>query len=152
MSFKPPYANEATKKIALSLSGVVGIAEALISAGRYRGSEESLPYVEKMKESALAALDAVMDGLDEEQIRGILRYGRSSEMLLVPKHSPLCKKEQYIVGEDDLEVLLRDPLSSCNFCPLTAEEAKRCEKRKALLRIGCIDEDEMGAGGCPYRG
>ena len=153
MSNKPPYANETTKRIALTLSGVVGIADALIEAGRFRGSEDALDHIKVLHDEAQSALDAVMDGLDEDQIRGILRYGDLCEFTLVPKSSPVCNKGFFIVDPEDIRAMLHDPLSQCNFCDLTGDEARKCPIRKMLLRTGAVELDEKDKlyGACPYR-
>lgn len=153
MSIKPPYANETTKRIALSLSGVVAIADALIEDGRFRGSDEAIEHVKKMKDDAQMALNAVMDGLDADQAYGIIRYGKLCEFTLVPKSSPICEKGFFIVSPDDISAMLRDPLSRCNFCDLKGKDAKKCEIRRMLLRTGAVELDESDKlyGACPYR-
>lgn len=150
---KPLYANEETKKIALSISGIVGIADVLLEAGRFRGSDEALEHLRVIKEEAQRAVDAVLEGLDEDQIQGILRYGRLCEFTLVPKTSPVCNKGFFIFDKDDVEAMLRDPLSHCMFCDLKGKDAKRCVLRKALLKTGVIELDEKDKlyGNCPYQ-
>lgn len=153
MSKKPPYANEATKRIALTLSGVVGIAEALMEAGRFRGSEDAMESIKVFHEAAQKALDAVMDGLDEDQIKGILRYGDLCEFTLVPKSSPVCSKGFFIFDPEDVKALMKNPLSQCNFCELSGDEAKRCPMRKMMLKTGVVelgDGDKL-YGDCPYQ-
>ena len=153
MSSKPPYANETTKRIALSLSGVVGIADALIEAGRFRGSEDAMEHIRVLHDEAQSALDAVMEGLDEDQVKGILRYGSLCEFTLVPKSNPVCSKGFFILDPEDLRAMLRDPLSQCNFCELSGEEARRCPIRKMLLKTGAVELDEKDRlyGDCPYQ-
>lgn len=153
MSNKPPYANESTKRIALTISGVVSIAETLCEMGSFRGSEEAIPILERIHEDAQKALDAVMDGLDAEQAYGILRYGKQCEFTLIPKTSPLCQRGFFIVEPEDVKVIMQDVLSACNFCELKGKEAKKCRMRKMLLRTGIIELDEKDRldGACPYQ-
>lgn len=150
---KDSYANEATKRICLSLSGIVGMADVLIESGRFRGSEEALPHVKVIKEEAQRALDAVMAGLDYDQMRGILRYGEVCELTLIPKSSPWCKKGFFIVDPEDVKAMIKDPLGQCNFCELEGEDAKKCSLRKMLLRTGVIelDDGDRLSGACPYK-
>ena len=153
MSNKVPYANETTKRIALSLSGVVGIADALIEAGKFRGSEDAMESVKEMHDAAQRALDAVMEGLDEDQINGILRYGSLCEFTLVPKSNPVCSKGFFILDPEDLRAMLHDPLGQCTFCDLKGEEARKCPIRKMLLKTGAVELDEKDKlyGDCPYQ-
>lgn len=150
---KPPYANEATKRIALTLSGVVGIADALIETDRFRGSEEAMDHIRVLHDEAQSALDAVMDGLDEDQIKGILRYGELCEFTLVPKSSPVCSKGFFIFDPEDVKALIKEPLGQCSFCDLEGDEARKCPFRKMLLKTGVVELDEKDKlyGECPYQ-
>jgi len=153
MSKKAPYANEQTKRIALTISGVVSIAETLCEMGSFRGSEEAIPLLEKIHEYAQKALDAVMDGLDVDQAYGILRYGKQCQFTLVPKTSPVCDRGFFIVEPEDVKVIMQDALSACNFCELSGKDAKKCPMRRMLLRTGIVelDENDRLDGACPYK-
>lgn len=131
----------------------MSIAESLLEMGMFRGSEEAGPYLERVREDAQRALDAVMDGLDEDQAYGILRYGKRCEFALVPKASPLCEKGFFIVDTEDVKVMMQDALSACNFCELKGKEAKKCRMRRMLLRTGIVElsEDDRVYGACPYQ-
>ena len=143
------YANQATKQIIVSLSGAKGFAETLIQSEYYRGKAVADEYLRIVSENIQLALNAICDGLDGDQLSGLMRYAKNVELQLVPKHSPQTQREEFIVQRDDLEALLKNATGDCAFCELEGNEIKRCPIRKALFASGVIP---AGTKDCPYKG
>lgn len=145
-----PYANQATKETILCLSGSKGFCETLLKTDSYyRNKESADKYLEVARNNLELALNEICKGLDEDQLRGIIRFSKGITLNVVPKSSPSAEQEDFIVSRNTVEVLLKSATSDCAFCDLEGKEAKNCPIRKALLRSLIIPE---GTGDCPYKG
>lgn len=144
-----PYANQATKETILCLSGSKGFCDSLLKVDSYRNKESADQYLEIAKENLQLALNEVCKGLDEDQLKGIIRFSNGITLNVVPKASPTAVQEDFIVSRETVDVLLRSATSDCAFCELEGKEAKNCPIRKALLSSLIIPR---GTGDCPYKG
>ena len=142
------YANRASRDVITTLAAVVGFADVLTKTD-FRHNRKARRNIVAMGNQAGKALDIVMDGLDQDQVKGILRFAESHCITLVPKHSPAVEKTYYSITKEDLILLMGDAVSECAFCDKDGKEARRCKKCKALLRIGAIGQ---GENDCPYAG
>ena len=146
----PPYANKATKETLLCLSGSKGFCETLLKEdSHYRNKANAEKFLRIASENLQLAINEMCVGLDESQLRGILRFGDGVTLTVTPKSSPKLEQEDYIISSDALKVFLQSPTSECAFCELTGQEAKCCKIRQALLESLVIPRAEEGD--CPYR-
>lgn len=142
------YANKADKEIIVVLSGCIGYADTLKDL-EFRNSKKARRSLAAMQNHASKALEAVMDGLDPEQVQGPIRTANGLELMCVPKHSPAAKKDYYLCPMDAFDRLMGDVANACAFCDKQGKEVKRCERRKDLLDCGVIP---WGEKECPYQG
>ena len=119
------YANKAVKEIVVVLAGCIGYAD------------------------TLKALEAIMEGLDTDQVQGMLRFANSCNLMAVPKHNPAAQKECYICPVDAFDRLVLEPTGECAFCMKEGKEVKRCQRRRDLAACGIVTEKSTE---CPYPG
>lgn len=142
------YANRATKEIVVVLAGCIGYADVLIGL-EYRNSKKAKRSLAAMKNHAEKALETVMDGLDPEQVEGLIRTANGLELMCVPKHNPAAKRDYYLCPMDAFDRLMGDVANACAFCEKEGKAVKRCERRKDLLACGVVP---WGSKECPYQG
>ena len=142
------YANKATKEIIVCLAGCVGFADTLLKC-EFRNKSKAKRNLVAMQNQANKAMEAIISGLDEDQIQGFFRFARNSELMVLPKHDPRTKKDYYVVEEEALVRLIGDALSECEWCDKDEKATHRCQKRKDLLQCGVLMN---GTKGFPFRG
>lgn len=142
------YANRALRDVVTTLAACEGFAETL-SKTTYRGSKKAKRNIIAMGNQAHKALDIICEGLNKEQMGGILRFADMHYITLVPKYSPAADKTRYSITSEELALLMGDAVSECQWCDKEGKEARRCKKRKALLSIGAIGHGERD---CPFAG
>lgn len=142
------YANRALRDVITTLAACEGFAETL-SKTTYRGSKKAKRNIVAMGNQAHKALDIICDGLNKDQIGGIKRFAEMHYITLVPKYSPAADKTHYSITAEELALLMGDAVSECQWCEKEGKEARRCKKRKALLRIGALGSNEKE---CPFAG
>jgi hypothetical protein len=144
----PEYANRATKEIIVSMAGCVGFADALIDK-TFRNSDKAVEHLEEMKNQAQRAMDAVIEGLDADQLMGVYRYCDHCQLMVFPTSNPVAQHDYYMVADKDMDVILSSVSAECSFCDKSEKEVKKCALRKALLNCGIVPN---GHKDCPYKG
>lgn len=142
------YANKAVKEIVVVLAGCIGYADTLKGL-EFRNSTKARRSLKAMQNHAEKALEAIMEGLDADQVHGLIRFANSCNLMAVPKHNPAAQKDYYVCPVDAFDRLIGDVASACAFCAKEGKEVKRCERRKDLLECGVIP---WGSKECPYQG
>ena len=149
----PPYANNTTKQIIVMLSGSKGFCRTLLNAKDYRNKEKADEHLRIALEQIQLALDAVCENLNEEQMNGVLKFTRNSQLAVLPISSIAGDKKEYIVNEDDLRTILQGVVSECVFCDKEGAEAKNCPIllfKKALLASQVVPNNHYRED-CPYK-
>ena len=145
------YANTALKEIIVCLSGSKGFCETLIEdEKKFRNKEKVVDYLKVASENIQTAINIICDGLDYDQMKGVLRYARNSRLAIHPFTSPTADREEYIVSKDDMRVILQGAVSECVFCDKEGTDAKKCPIRKALL-ASQVAPVNTGRDDCPYK-
>lgn len=142
------YANKATKEIVVVLAGCIGYADTLKGL-EFRNSKKARRSLAAMQNHAEKALEAIMEGLDTDQVQGMLRFANSCNLMAVPKHNPAAQKECYICPVDAFDRLVLEPTGECAFCMKEGREVKRCQRRRDLAACGIAGETSTE---CPYQG
>lgn len=142
------YANKAVKEIVVVLAGCIGYADTLKGL-EFRNSTKARRSLKAMQNHAEKALEAVMDGLDEDQVHGLIRFANSCNLMAVPKHSPAAQKDYYLCPADAFDRLVLEPTGECAFCMKEGREVKRCQRRRDLAACGIATEKSTE---CPYQG
>lgn len=142
------YANRALRDVITTLAACEGFAETL-SKTTYKDSKKAKRNIVAMGNQAHKALDIICEGLDKDQMRGIMRFADMHCITLVPRYSPAVDKTRYSITSEELALLMGDAVSECQWCEKEGKDVRRCKKRKALLSIGAIG---MGEKDCPYAG
>lgn len=145
-----PYANAATKQIIISLSGSKGFCQTLVESGDYRNKEKADAHLKIALEELQLAINDVCEGLNYEQMQGVLKYANNSQLAVMPSTSKSINKE-YIVSADDMQTILRGAVSECVFCLKEGKEAKNCAIKKALLASQVVPLNIQNTD-CPYQG
>lgn len=76
------YLNRATKEIVVCLAGCVGFADKLLEVGNFRGMEKAQAHLQNMMDEAGAAMEAIMEGIDQQQVKALLRYTNACQSTL----------------------------------------------------------------------
>lgn len=142
------YLNRATREIVVCLAGCVAYPDQL-QERNFRGAEKAKPHLQAMMDEAGKAMEAIIEGIDQQQVKALLRYTNASELMALPKSDPRLQKEYYVVPDSAMEIFLNQATGDCQFCELTGKECNRCEIRKALLDSFVITDVEKGE--CPYK-
>ena len=142
------YANKAVKEIVVVLAGCIGYADTLKGL-EFRNSKKARRSLAAMQNHAEKALEAIMEGLDTDQVQGMLRFANSCNLMAVPKHNPAAQKECYICPVDAFDRLVLEPTGECAFCMKEGREVKRCQRRSDLAACGIAGETSTE---CPYQG
>lgn len=142
------YANKAVKEIVVVLAGCIGYADTLKGL-EFRNSKKARRSLAAMQNHAEKALEAIMEGLDTDQVLGMLRFANSCNLMAVPQHNPAAQKECYICPVDAFDRLVLEPTGECAFCMKEGREVKRCQRRRDLAACGIATEKSTE---CPYQG
>ena len=142
------YANRALRDVITTLSACEGFGETLTTC-TFRNSKQAKRNILAMANQAHKALDIITEGLNKDQMGGIIRFANMHYITLVPKHSPAADRTHYSISSEELALLMGDAVSECVWCEREGKEARRCKKRKALLSIGAIGPNEKE---CPFQG
>ncbi len=140
------YLNKSTKEIVMKLGCWVAWSRRMIDA-EYRNSKKAKRSIKAMHNHAVKALDAVIEGLDEGQIKNCVRYIERSELAVLPQSDVRIDKEYYFVEAGAFRRLMDDVLSECAFCMKDEREVKRCGRRRDLIDCGAV---AVGEKGCPF--
>lgn len=140
------YLNKDEKELMISVMACRSVLEVAVSRGKpfsksRKRLKTALTHISK-------AVDELAEELDADALRGMYNIADNSYMSFSPKSSGATSKELTVALKSDLDILTRESLSDCGFCMKEGREAKKCEKRKALLRCGI---DVRTDGDCPYR-
>ena len=139
------YLNKFTKTIVVCLAGCVGFAEKLLESGFDKAADD----LRIMKEAAERVMDNLMQGIDMDQVRAVLRYADASILMVIPRTSPQVDQEYYVVPESAMKVFRRQVTGECTFCEKQGKECKRCEVRKALADSMVVGNNT--SADCPYK-
>lgn len=142
------YLNRATKEIVVCLAGFVSYPETLLERN-FRGSETAKINLMALKDASEKVLEAIMEGVDQQQVKALMRYTGASQLMVLPQSDPRLKKEYYVVPDSAMEVFLNQATGDCMFCEKTGKECNRCKIRQALLDSFVITDVEKGE--CPYK-
>lgn len=141
------YVNRATKEIIIVLAGCKGYSDVLRECS-YNNHEKALPYITAMGENANKALEIIMDGLDQDQVKGITRFADNMQLMAMPKSNPRSEYDCYVVPCDVFDRLFADVVTDCAFCVKEGKEVERCQRRRDLSKCGVVMASD---GSCPYQ-
>lgn len=142
----PRYLNRVTKQIGMILAGCVGFADVLLK------STPKLPAAVRyplwvMYIAAQAALDALMDGVDQTEKDALIRYSKHCQLMVMPETDPRLNREYYIVPDTAMSIFLKQATGDCFLCDKEGKEYRKCEIRKALLDSMVLGINDRGD--CP---
>ena len=141
------YANAERKEIIVVLAGCVGFADTILKRAKtFPGMAKE--HLQAMLDSATAAMDTYMEGLDGAQIKGILRWANNSEIKAVPKSNATRDGEFFVLTAEEMQMLCNQVSGECMCCDKTAAQIKKCGVRKILLSAGAKAKNPNGA--CPF--
>lgn len=144
------YANNATKQIIVMLSGSKGFCETLIKTPDYRNKEKADEHLKVALEEIQLSINAVCEELNYDQMQGVLKFARNSQLAVLPSTSIAGDKKEYIINEDDLRTILKGAVGECVFCDKEGKEAKNCPIKKALLASQVVPNNTSRLD-CPYK-
>lgn len=138
------YLNKAQKEMLVTLSGVMGFCKTIADSSYITPeNRDKLLTASKLARDVMESME--MD-LDEDQLRGVLRFADNCALMVLPKTSPQTDADLVVVSRSTVSRIVDDALSECFFCDKTLSEAKKCQRRKDLLECGAL-----GCGGsCPF--
>lgn len=141
------YANEADKRLIVSFAGCKGFAEKMLEVNP-KSLEAVQSDLKEIVEHSEAVIEHLMHDLDQDQVRGVLRYCNDHQIVVISNASPNAKQDVYTVEKEPFDFLLSDVVADCEFCTKGEKERKKCERRKAMLTCGV--EIKSNDKFCPY--
>ena len=140
------YLNKATKENMVCLAGCAGFAETLLK-NDFRNKKKIKRNLQAMLNQTQKVMDGIKEGLDQDQVKSLIRYANSCILVSMPKASKAADEELFIVPKDVLYRIADDAMSECWICEKNEQDARRCKKRKDLMNAGIVTEK---GGPCPY--
>ena len=140
------YLNKAQKETLISLGGVTSFCEELATTEWIKDEEDKQKLLTAHK-LVMEVMQSIERDIDEDQLRGILRYANNCVLMVMPKTHPGCNADLTIVNRDTVSRLVSDSLAECWFCEKKGNQIKNCQMRKDLLECGAVGGD----GECPYQ-
>lgn len=140
------YLSKYQKEALISLGGVTSFCEELATTEWVKDEEdkERLRTVHKL---VMEVMEHLEKGMDEDQLRGVIRYANNSVLMVMPKTNPNVDADLVIVDRNTVSRIMEDSITECWFCEKRGNQIKQCQRRKDLLECGAIGN---GAE-CPYQ-
>ena len=128
----------------VTLSGVMGFCKTIADSSYI--TPENRDKLLTASKLAHDVMESIEINMDEDQLRGVLRFADNCALMVLPKTSPQTDADLVVVSRSTVSRIVDDALSECFFCDKTLSEAKKCQRRKDLLECGAL-----GCGGsCPF--
>ena len=139
------YLNKAQKEALISLGGVTSFCEELATTEwiKDEADKEKLRQAHKL---TMEVMENIEKDIDEDQLRGVLRFANNCVLMVMPKTSPMTDADLVIVNRSTVERIVKDSLTECQFCEKRGPQIKNCQMRKDLLECGVIGKDAE----CPF--
>lgn len=148
------YLNKENREAGICIAGCIGFSDVLLNALKYRNAEVVKEYLKIGHDAFQKALDALCEGISDEQNAFMLKLAKESTLNVVPKTSPRSDREWFPITREELNVLLNaGAASDCLWCDKNEADANHCQLRKVLLNIGmCVKDGNIDKGECPFKG
>lgn len=143
------YATETEKRMVACVSACIGVLEDMIRID-FPKLHDVMPRIKACKTHLVKVLNTATEGIDSDQMQGVVRWIKNSEIMVMPKSDVRVQKELAIVDGPDLEFIVKNSLSDCALCMHGPAEVKQCQLRKALLRCGVMPKPDS-RGHCPFQ-
>lgn len=140
------YLNKAQKETLISLGGVTSFCEELATTEWIKDEEDKQKLL-KAHQLVMEVMQSLEKDIDEDQLRGIIRYANNCALMVMPKTHPGCNADLTIVNRDTVSRIVDSSLAECWFCEKHGNNIKNCQMRKDLLECGAVGGD----GECPYQ-
>lgn len=140
------YLNKAQKETLISLGGVTSFCEELATTEWIKDEADKQKLLTAHK-LVMEVMQSLEKDIDEDQLRGIIRYANNCALIVLPKTHPGCNADLVIVNRDTVSRIVSDSLAECWFCEKKGNQIKNCQMRKDLLECGAV----CGDGECPYQ-
>ena len=95
----------------------------------------------------MEVMEHLEEGMDPDQLKGVIRYANNSVVTVTPKTSPNANADLVVVDRNTVSRLVSDSLAECWFCEKKGSAIKSCQRRKDLLECGALGGD----GECPFQ-
>ncbi len=142
------YISKSLKELIIKLAAVIGMFDQLQKTGAL--IPEDADAAKLIIGSVTTICQHLLSGRDTEQAEAVARQAKFYEIVALPNTSAMVNKEYYLCPKEDFEALVIDDFNNpCPFCDKEGKAAKRCERRRALIRCGVAGET---SGDCPYKG
>jgi hypothetical protein len=140
------YLSSADRETVLILAGVISAIDLIISTNSVR-SRDSVEDLKAITDHAATALARYLEGVEMSTLEAIQRNVKATTIYLgINKHNT-DEIEDLVVKRSDLESLLSDVITECSMCDLSGKPAKKCKRRKLLMKIGLLGTEGQE---CPY--
>lgn len=140
------YLNKAQKETLISLGGVTSFCEELATT-EWVKDEEDKERLRTAHKLVMEVMEHLEKGMDEDQLRGVIRYANNSVLMVMPKTNPNVDADLVIVDRNTVSRIMEDSLTECWFCEKRGNQIKQCQRRKDLLECGAIGNGTE----CPYQ-
>lgn len=140
------YLNKYQKEALISLGGVTSFCEELATT-EWVSREEDKERLRKAHKLVMEVMEHLEEGMDPDQLNGVIRYAKNSVVMVVPKTSPRANDDLVVVDRNTVSRLISDSLAECWFCEKKGSAIKSCQRRKDLLECGVIGKGTE----CPYQ-
>lgn len=140
------YLSKYQKEALISLGGVTSFCEELATT-EWVKDEEDKERLRTAHKLVMEVMEHLEKDMDEDQLRGVIRYANNSVLMVMPKTNPNVDADLVIVDRNTVSRIMEDSLTECWFCEKKVNQIKQCQRRKDLLECGAIGN---GAE-CPYQ-
>ena len=144
-------ANRALQESIICLAGCYAFCTTLIETAENQPSlKAALKDLKTARTKLFKVMTAVERDIDPDQIAHLQRQTRDVRLGVVSRANPQAERREVVVLEDDLFWMADHALAGCWMCNKTGKDAKRCEMRKRLSRMG-VNIVATIPGECPYQ-
>ena len=140
------YLNKAQKEALISLGGVTSFCEELATT-EWIKDEADKERLRKAHKLTMEVMENIESGMDEDQLRGILRFANNCVLMVMPKTNPNTDADLVIVDRKTVERIVDDSLNECFFCEKKGNQVRNCQRQRDLLECGAVG----GGGESPYQ-
>lgn len=140
------YLSKYQKEALISLGGVTSFCEELATT-EWVSDEADKERLRTAHKLVMEVMEHLEKDMDEDQLRGVIRYAKNSVLMVMPKTNPNVDADLVIVDRNTVSRIVGDSLAECWFCEKKGNQIRNCQRRKDLLECGALGNGSE----CPYQ-
>ena len=109
------YLSKYQKEALISLGGVTSFCEELATT-EWVKDEEDKERLRTAHKLVMEVMEHLEKDMDEDQLRGVIRYANNSVLMVMPKTNPNVDADLVIIDRNTVSRIVGDSLTECWFC------------------------------------